>query len=106
VLDEQIAGTATLLNEPAAPAAVVKIGWSADQVPADDWPTVGPSPIVRTTRTCAAAPPVNSMLGSLSVEDVRDGRLSPTASSSGSTTTPRHAIFVGGKNHKSLLGSC
>jgi hypothetical protein len=26
VLDEQIAETATLLNEPAAPAAVVKIG--------------------------------------------------------------------------------
>jgi hypothetical protein len=44
-------------------------------------------------RCCATG---HSMLGSLSVDDVRDGRWSPTASSSDSPTAPRRAIFAGG----------
>jgi len=104
VLDVQIAGTATRLNKPAAPAAVVKIGWSADQGPAGNSPPMGMSSVVRAAPTPAAAPPVNSLPGPLSVEDVRDRRLSPAASRSGSSTAPRRAIFMGG-NPKNSSGS-
>jgi len=90
------AQAASMLNEPAAPAAVGEIGCALTRELPGIHHRAPELDGARYEQRAPAAPPVNSMPGSLSVGGVRDAQVSATASSPGDSTAPRRAIFLGG----------
>jgi hypothetical protein len=60
VLDTQIAGAASVRNEPAAPAAIVKIGCGPDQGPAGNSPPFGRRSTVLDNRHARCRPHVRA----------------------------------------------